>query len=213
MRSRACTCEAWDPDRGRPRRGLAVGVAFAVLPLAALLLMGGLLVAGVGVPIVSGLLGRETGRFRSAVRGHLAAELVDIVRGAPRLVVYGREEESIRRLRATDAMLARLARETRSRPASPTGSGSWWQERPRLRCSPSPSPRSSGDLDRVLVAALVFLALASFEAVAPLPLAAREQALAAGGRVLELTDREPMVEDPPAPVSAPRGTPRSRSRA
>ena len=71
---------------------LAVGVAFAVLPLAALLLMGGLLVAGVGVPIVSGLLGRETGRFRSAVQGHLAAELVDIVRGASELVVYGREE-------------------------------------------------------------------------------------------------------------------------
>ena len=95
-------------------------------------------------------------------------------RSVQALVVYGREEESIRRLRATDAMLARLARETRSRPESPTGSGSWWQERPRLRCSPSPSPRSSGDLDRVLVAALVFLALASFEAVAPLPLAARE---------------------------------------
>jgi len=189
---------------------LAVGVAFAVLPLAALLLMGGLLVAGVGVPIVSGLLGRETGRFRSAIQGHLAAELVDIVRGAPELVVYGREEESIRRLRATDAMLARLARRDALASGVADGLGIVVAGATTAAVlAVAVSANGSGDLDRVLVAALVFLTLASFEAVAPLPLAARELSatLASGGRVLELTDREPMVEDPPAPVSAPRGTP------
>ena len=64
----------------------------------------------------------------------------------------------------------------------------------------------AGTLDRVLVATLALLALASFETVAPLPAAARELAgtLAAGRRVLELTAREPAVRDPERPAAAPR---------
>ncbi|MBM2822831.1 MAG: Thiol reductant exporter subunit CydC, partial [Thermoleophilia bacterium] len=71
------------------------------------------------------------------------------------------------------------------------------------------SAHASGDLDRVFVAVLTLLALASFEAVAPLPLAARElsSTLAAGGRVLGLTDSEPLVQDPPAPLPGPPSSP------
>jgi ABC-type transport system involved in cytochrome bd biosynthesis fused ATPase/permease subunit len=63
-------------------------------------------------------------------------------------------------------------------------------------------------LDRVLVAVLTLLALASFEAVAPLPLAARElsSTLAAGGRVLALTDGEPLGQDPQVPLPAPHSS-------
>jgi len=59
------------------------------------------------------------------------------------------------------------------------------------------------------VAMLTLLALASFEAVAALPLAAREltSTLAAGRRVLELTDHDPPVQDPPSPLPSPGGTP------
>jgi ABC-type multidrug transport system fused ATPase/permease subunit len=58
-------------------------------------------------------------------------------------------------------------------------------------------------LDRVLVATLALLAVASFELVAPLPAAARELSatMAAGRRVLELTDRA--VTEPPAPHPPP----------
>ena len=65
----------------------------------------------------------------------------------------------------------------------------------------------AGGLDRVLIAALALLALSSFEAVAPLPGAARELSatLASGRRVLELTDREPRVADPAEPEPPPRG--------
>ena len=71
------------------------------------------------------------------------------------------------------------------------------------------SAHAAGDLDRVLVAVLGLLALASFEAVAPLSQAARELSatLAAGRRVLELTDREPGVRDPVLPAAAPSGPP------
>ena len=66
---------------------------------------------------------------------------------------------------------------------------------------------SSGRLDRVLIAMLGLLALASFEAVQPLSAAARELAatLAAGRRLLELTEREPPVVDPPTPLQPPQG--------
>jgi ABC-type transport system involved in cytochrome bd biosynthesis fused ATPase/permease subunit len=68
------------------------------------------------------------------------------------------------------------------------------------------SAHDAATLDRVLVATLALLALASFETVVPLPAAARELtgALAAGRRVLELTAREPAVRDPEAPAVAPR---------
>src|SRR5262249_45079556 len=53
------------------------------------------------------------------------------------------------------------------------------------------------------------LALASFEAVLPLGQAARElvETLAAGRRVLEVTDREPTVADPADPLPRFRGIP------
>jgi ATP-binding cassette, subfamily C, bacterial CydC len=68
---------------------------------------------------------------------------------------------------------------------------------------------SAGELDRVFVAALTLLALASFEGVAPLPVAARElsSTLGAGERVLEVADRTPAVHDPPSPRPVPAGTP------
>jgi ATP-binding cassette subfamily C protein CydC len=65
---------------------------------------------------------------------------------------------------------------------------------------------ASGHLSRVLIAALGLLALASFEAVQPLSATARELSatLAAGRRLLELTDRDAAVADPPRPAPAPR---------
>jgi ABC-type transport system involved in cytochrome bd biosynthesis fused ATPase/permease subunit len=71
----------------------------------------------------------------------------------------------------------------------------------------SAAARDAGALDRVFVALLALLALASFESVAPLPAAARQLAatLGAGRRVLELVDREPAVADPARPLPRPRG--------
>jgi ABC-type multidrug transport system fused ATPase/permease subunit len=67
--------------------------------------------------------------------------------------------------------------------------------------------RADGSLDPVLVATLALLALASFEAVLPLPTAARELSatLASGRRVLELIDRRPAVTDPELPRPLPPG--------
>jgi ABC-type multidrug transport system fused ATPase/permease subunit len=69
----------------------------------------------------------------------------------------------------------------------------------------SVSAHAGGSLNRVLIATLALLALASFEAVQPLPEAVRElgATLAAGRRILELSDREPNIVDPKQPLPAP----------
>jgi ABC-type transport system involved in cytochrome bd biosynthesis fused ATPase/permease subunit len=67
------------------------------------------------------------------------------------------------------------------------------------------SAAETDTLDRVLVATLALLALSAFDAVFPLPGAARELSatLGAGRRVLDLTDREPAVRDPARPLPPP----------
>jgi len=187
---------------------VAVGVAAAILPVAAAALALGLLAGGVGVPIVAGLLGRTSGRRRAAAQGHLAAELVELLRGAQELVVYGREEETLDRFREADRKLARLARSDALAAGVADGLGILVAGVTTVAVlAVAVSAHAGGELDRVLVAVLALLALASFEAVAPLSLAAREltSTVAAGGRVLELTDRAPAVRDPAEPEPAPSG--------
>lgn len=190
---------------------LAVGVAAAILPVAAVALASGLLVAGAAVPAASGVLARAAGRGRGEAQGRLAAELVEVVRGAPELAVYGRSEDALARLRAADERVSRLAR--RDALAAGLGDGLQVAVGGVTTCAVAAaavSAHAAGDLDRVLVGALALLALASFDAVAPLPLAAREltSTLAAGRRVLDVTDREPDVVDPLRPLPPPSGVPR-----
>jgi len=185
---------------------VSVAVASAFLPTAGIVLAAGLLVGGVAVPAVVAALGRRAGRLEATARGELSAELVETVGSAPELAVYGRELERLGRLRRVDRRLVRLAR----RAALADGAGDGL----RLLVSGltvagvlavAVSAHAAGNLDRVLIALLTLLALASFEAVQPLSQAARELAetLATGRRLLALTDREPAVADPDQPVPLP----------
>jgi thiol reductant ABC exporter CydC subunit len=177
-----------------------------MLPSAALVLAVGLLLGGVAVPALALHLGRASGARQSAARAELTAELVELLRGAPELAAYGREDETLERVRAADAELTSLGR----RDALVAGIGDSLSALVAGLTAVgvlavAVSADHAGSLDRVLVASLALLALASFEAVAPLPAAARELSatLAAGRRVLELTDREPEVHDPVEPLPPP----------
>jgi thiol reductant ABC exporter CydC subunit len=184
-----------------------VAVAF-VLPVAAAVLALGLALGGIAVPVLAGKLGRRVGGRQAPARGELTAELLELLRGAPELVAYGREEDALARVRAADRELVRLGR----RDALVAGlADSLSVLIAGLTTvgvlAVAVTAHEAGSLDRVLVAALALLALASFDAVAPLPGAARElfTMLASGRRVVELTDREPRVADPVEPRPAPRG--------
>jgi thiol reductant ABC exporter CydC subunit len=196
---------------GPPLVALLTGAAcvFAtaiVLPEAAAILAVGLIVGGIAVPALAAYLGRAAGRRQAAARGELSALLVELLRGAPELVVYGRERDSMARVREADAELTRLGRRDALTAglaealsvlvAGLTAAGV---------LAVAVSAHDAGALDRVLVATLALLALASFEAVAPLPGTARELAslLASGRRILELTDRAPQIADPPRPAPPP----------
>ena len=183
-----------------------VGVTAAFLPVAAVILAAGLVVAGIALPPLAGALTRAAAERQRALRGELTAELVELLRGAPELAAHGREDDAIARVQALDRELARLGR----RDALVAGLG----DALTLLVTgltvagvlaASVSAHDADALDRVLVAMLALLALSSFDAVAPLPAAARELStgLAAGGRVLALTDAEPIVRDPNTPLAAP----------
>ena len=187
--------------------GAACVVATAiVLPEAAAILAMGLIVGGIAVPALAAYLGRAAGRRQAAARGELSALLVELLRGAPELVVYGRDRDTMAGVHEADAELARLGRRDALTAglaealsvlvAGLTAAGV---------LAVAVSAHDAGALDRVLVATLALLALASFEAVAPLPGTARELAslLASGRRILELTDRAPQIADPPCPAPPP----------
>ena len=186
--------------------GGAVGVTAAFLPEAAVVRGAGLLVAGVVVPLLSGALSRAAARRRRDAAGELGAELVELLRGAPELVANGRDADVELRVRSLDRELARLSR----RDALVGGLG---EALSLATCgltvvgvlAVAVSAHDTGALDRVLVASLALLTLSSFDVMLPLPTAAREltTSVAAGRRLLELTDAEPEVRDPASPVEAP----------
>jgi ATP-binding cassette, subfamily C, bacterial CydC len=185
---------------------VSVGVTAAFLPMAAIVLALGLVIGGVAVPATAGLLGRRSGALEATARGELTAELVETVRGAPELAVYGREDERLERLAAADSALVRLAR----RGALADGAGDALMllvtgATVAGVLAVSVAAHAAGALDRVLIAMLALLALASFEAVQPLSQAARELAetLAAGQRLLELMERRPAITDPAEPYPLP----------
>jgi thiol reductant ABC exporter CydC subunit len=184
---------------------VSIGMAAAILPAAGVVLAIGLVAAGLAVPAVGAWSARRGGR-EAAARGELTAELVEALAGSAELAAYGRQDDRLRRLYTADRELVRLARRAALADGAADG----------LRLvltgatvagvlAVAVSAHTAGGLDRVLIALLALLALASFEAIQPLGEAARElgETLAGGRRLLELIDREPAVTDPDEPLPAP----------
>ena len=187
---------------------VSVGAAAAFLPAAGLVLAAGLLVTGLAVPALAGALGARAGRRQAAARGELSAELVELLRGAPEFVAFGAQAAAIDRVRAADRMLVKLARRDAFAAGVADGLGLVVTGLTVAGVlAVAISAHDHGALNRVLIAMLALLALAAFEAVTPLAASARDLSatLAAGRRILELTDRTAAVQDPSDPVPAPGG--------
>jgi ATP-binding cassette, subfamily C, bacterial CydC len=184
----------------------SVLLAALFLPAAALVLAIGLLLGGVLVPASAAALSRRVVSSTAEARGALSAELVETLAGSAELAAFGLERDRLRTFRRTDARLVRIAR----RASLSDGTG----DALRLLVTGATivgvlavtvSAHAEGRLDRVLIALLALLSLAAFEAVQPLTEAFRElgATLAAGRRILELTDCEPRIVDPDDPLRAP----------
>jgi thiol reductant ABC exporter CydC subunit len=193
---------------------ICVGAAAAFLPAAALVLGVGLAVAGIAVPLIAGYLGRVSGRRQAPARGELTSELAELLRAAPELAVYDAQERALGLIRSRDRELDRIARRDALVGGLADGLSILVAGLTLVGVlTVSVAAHADGSLDRVLVAMLALLAVASFESVAGLPAAAQElsRIVASGRRVLDVIDRRSDLCDPTMPLPLP--PPQSRSVA
>ncbi|GAA2966614.1 hypothetical protein GCM10020227_38080 [Streptomyces flavovirens] len=184
----------------------AVGFTGWLLPEAGAVLAAGLLLAGVGVPLVSGACARNAERRLAPARSALAVRVADLLAGTAELTVAGALPERKRQARAADAVLTAIA----SRAATATAIGGGLSV---LICGLSVVGAAlvglvavhDGRLAGVELAVIVLTPLAAFEAVNGLPLAVqyRRRTGRSAERIHEVLDAPLLVREPDAPADAP----------
>ncbi|MER6143156.1 thiol reductant ABC exporter subunit CydC [Streptomyces sparsogenes] len=188
----------------------ATATATALLPAAGLLLGLLLAVAGLLVPALVLALSHRAGRAEKAARAELAALTVDVTQGAADLAAYGARGRAHARVRRAAARIAALER----RRALTTSLGSAVVALSQGAATVGVTwlalrAHAAGALPATHLTVLAVLALISFEALTPLPAAARRLAdvRASARRLADLLDTPPPVTDPPAPAPLPTGEP------
>ncbi|ARH92237.1 ABC transporter [Streptomyces sp. MOE7] len=183
-----------------------VGFTAWLLPEAGAILAAGLLLAGVGVPALSGALARRTERQLAPARGRLATRVLDVLTGTAELTVAGALTARTASVRRADRELTRIA----SRSAAVAGAGAGLSA---LLCGLTVAAAAvagvqavhAGRLEGVALAVVVLTPLAAFEAVTGLPLAVqyRQRTRRAAERVFEVLDAPVPVREPAAPATPP----------
>jgi ATP-binding cassette, subfamily C, bacterial CydC len=165
-----------------------------------------LVLAGVALPWLTRWLGAEPGRRLVETDAELRRLAVDGTQGLSELLIYGAADAHARRLDAVSrALIEQQTRMSRIAGLSQGGVGLaanlalfgvLWLGIPRV---------AGGELPPPQLAMLALFALATFEAVAPLPLAFQHLAstLTAARRLFAIVDAEPAVIDPPGPSPRP----------
>ncbi|HLI31692.1 MAG TPA: thiol reductant ABC exporter subunit CydC [Solirubrobacteraceae bacterium] len=185
--------------------GAALG-AYLILPAAGPAVFAGMALASLLAPAGGMLLSTRAGRREAPARGALLAELLETLQGAPELALAGRSQERLAAISALDRALAGhlrrdgLAAGLAAALLSLIGGATILA----LVLIGVPALRS-GALAPVMLAALIFLAIAAFEAVPPLADAGRR--LGAGSasaqRLHELLRRRSTVRDRARPAPLP----------
>ncbi|MFD7428963.1 thiol reductant ABC exporter subunit CydD [Streptomyces sp. NPDC059818] len=184
----------------------AAGFTGWLLPEAGAVLAAGLLLAGVGVPLVSGACARHAERRLAPARADLATRITDLLGGTAELTVAGALPGRSARTREADGVLTRIA----SRAATATALGGGLTAliggltvvAAALVALPAVA---DGRLAGVELAVVVLTPLAAFEAVTGLPLAVqyRQRVRRSAERVYEVLDAPVPVCEPGTPAEAP----------
>ncbi|MEF9912092.1 thiol reductant ABC exporter subunit CydD [Streptomyces sp. P5-A9] len=177
-----------------------------LLPEAGAVLAAGLLLAGVGVPWLSGVCARRAERRLAPARAALAVRVADLLGGTAELTVAGALPARKEEVRAADGVLTRIA----SRAATATALGGGLSA---LVCGLTVVGAAivalpavaDGRLAGVELAVVVLTPLAAFEAVTGLPLAVqyRQRVRRSAERVYEVLDAPVPVVEPVEPAEAP----------
>ncbi len=184
----------------------AVSAAAIVLPVAAPVLGVGLAAGGLIAAAATGSAARASARREAPLRAELTSEVVEALALTPELVAFGRVDWELERIDAADHSLATLAR--RHRRIAGLG------EALVLLASGltliavlavATSAVAGGKLGGVWLGMLALLALSSFEAIRPLPVAAQQlgSVVSAAERLYELADRPAPVYEPLRPLTPP----------
>jgi len=187
---------------------LAVVVG-AILPVAGLILAASLLVAIVVTPVLAMATGPAGGR-EAALRGEMAAEVVDLVQGAPDLLAFGHETELLARVDTAEREMTHLARR-RSLAAGATSAVVTVCVGAAVVgvLAAGVAAVQAHRMEPVMLAVLPLAAVGAFETVPVLASAAvRTRDVVAAGRRLLALDAVPVpVTDPDRPVPLPEGCP------
>ncbi|WP_425831621.1 thiol reductant ABC exporter subunit CydD [Streptomyces fractus] len=184
-------------------------VAFTawLLPAAGAVLAVGLLLAGVGVPLLSGAVSRRAERRLAPARGVLGALAAELLTGTAELTVSGALPRRTKEAAEADSVLTRIA----SRAATATALGDGLTA---LITGLTVAAAAlvgiqgvrTGQLHGVSLAVVVLTPLAAFEAVLGLPLAVqhRQRVHKSAERVYEVLDAPEPVREPERPAQAPQ---------
>lgn len=182
--------------------------AAVLLPEAGLILAVTLILAGVVVPWLTAVAGRRAAERIAPVRGALAGEIVDTLSGTADLLATGAARPRLAHVDELDAQLTRAARSSASALGLGAGLSSLATGIAVVGALVTGvAAVASGRLHNLLLAVLVLLPLAAFEAVQPLPAAAQQLSTArrAAGRLFAVLDADPPVQEPAASAVLPAG--------
>ena len=180
-----------------------VGVLSWFLLAAGLVLFVALGICATAVPWLTSRLARREESRQAVARGELTANVVDLVEGAPELVVMGATDGQVARIGEADGHLRSIAR----RGAGTSGIGlglttglaglaSWGALAVGVQAT------HAGTLNGALLAVLALVPLAAFELVSPLPAATQafQRARVTAARVFDVMDTPPAVNEPRHPT-------------
>ncbi|KUL61334.1 thiol reductant ABC exporter subunit CydD [Streptomyces sp. NRRL S-1521] len=184
----------------------AVGFTAWLLPEAGAVLAAGLLVAGVGAPLLSGAVARRAERRLAPARGTLATRVTDLLTGTAELTVAGALGRRTAKAREADAELTRIASRQAGATALGNGLGALATGLTVAAAAlVGVQAVRDGRLDGLALAVVVLTPLAAFEAVIGLPRAVqyRQRVIKSAERVYEVLDAAEPVPEPAVPAEAP----------
>ncbi|MGS2645599.1 thiol reductant ABC exporter subunit CydC [Streptosporangium sp. G12] len=184
----------------------AVVIGLFLLPVAALALLAGLLVAGVLIPAGTAAAARRWSARIAPARADLAARVADLVHGAADLAAYGADGRALAAAAETDARLAALERRQARANAIASALGLLTQG---LTVAAVVLLAMNSGAGAVATAVLALVSLVSFEPVLPMAAAGERLTgvLAALRRLREVGATPPAVTEPAVPVAVPAGPP------
>jgi ABC-type transport system involved in cytochrome bd biosynthesis fused ATPase/permease subunit len=174
----------------------ATGLATALLPVAGAVLAAGLFIAGVVVPLVAFACARPGPGI-----GDLAARAVDLDVGAAELAAFSATTAALDQAKRSITAIARHERAA----ARTTGAATAMMLLVQGTTTVAVTLLASGRLPTVPTVVLAVSTLAVFEALTPLPEAARRLVAVRGAarRLAAVTSAAPPVTEPTVPAAAP----------